>query len=220
MAAVALSTLRTRVRERADQEATTFVTDTELRTFINQSWRKLYDFLLQTHADHFTVGPSASFALTSSTPTKDLTTISSTFYKLRGVEKQVAGDWVAVPRIPFRERNDAVFTGYVLVAKTLRIYPTDDADGNYRVWYLNAATELSADVDTIDAPNGAEELVVIDAAIKCNVKAAKNVMSLRDAYEQEKERIEESAYDADASDPPRVSDVRGAPRIWEDWLIE
>ena len=43
---VALSDLRTLVRQRADQENSQFVTDEELRQYINRGYAGLYDMLV------------------------------------------------------------------------------------------------------------------------------------------------------------------------------
>ena len=197
-------------------EATQFVTDTEIRTFINQSWRKVFDVLLSTHADHFTV-VSSTFALTSVAPTKVLTTIDSNFYKLRGVEKQNGDRWITLKRTEFRERNNPQLTGYVLVNRTLYVVPEQAAPGTYRVWYVTEPTELTTDGTLIDnLPNGAEELVVIDAAIKCLTKEESDTGPLERQYAAELKRVLEASYDADIGDPPRVANVRSDGLSWDD----
>ena len=59
---VALSDLRTLVRQRADQENSQFVTDEELRQYINRGYAGLYDMLV-TNAN------SEDYFLNSSTVT-------------------------------------------------------------------------------------------------------------------------------------------------------
>ena len=80
---VSLSDLRTLVRQRAAQENSQFVTDEELRQYINRGYSGLYD-LLVTNAnseDYFL--NSSTVTLVSGTQTYDLPT---DFYKLKGVD--------------------------------------------------------------------------------------------------------------------------------------
>jgi hypothetical protein len=86
---VALSDLRTLVRQRADQENSQFVTDEELRQYINRGYAELYDLLVTnaTSEDYFL--NSSTVTLVSGTQTYDL---PADFYKLRGVDLNMGSD--------------------------------------------------------------------------------------------------------------------------------
>jgi len=82
---VALNTLRDEARQRADQVNTTFVTDSELNGYLNNSWSELYDILVSKyHDDYFLT--STSVTITSGTSSYSL---PSNFYKARGVDLNI-----------------------------------------------------------------------------------------------------------------------------------
>ena len=82
---VALNTLRDEARQRADQVNTTFVTDSELNGYLNNSWSELYDILVSKyHDDYFLT--STSITVTSGTSSYSL---PSNFYKARGVDLNI-----------------------------------------------------------------------------------------------------------------------------------
>ena len=63
---VSLSELRQLTRQRADNENSQFVTDTELTRYLNNSWGELYNLIIENfNDDYFTT--SHSFSLTSGT---------------------------------------------------------------------------------------------------------------------------------------------------------
>jgi hypothetical protein len=94
---VNLTELRTLTRQRADQENSQFVTDTELTRYLNNSWGELYNLIIENfNDDYFTT--SSTFSLTSGTDTYDL---PSDFYKSRGVDLVVA----STQSIPLRRYN-------------------------------------------------------------------------------------------------------------------
>ena len=69
---VSLSDLRTLVRQRADQENSQFVTDQELRQYINRSYCELYDLLIpNANSEDYFLNDS-TVTLVSGTQTYDL----------------------------------------------------------------------------------------------------------------------------------------------------
>lgn len=57
-----LAQLRTAVRQRADMVNSTFVTDAELTSYVNQSYFELYDILIQKYGDNYYVADPAQFS--------------------------------------------------------------------------------------------------------------------------------------------------------------
>lgn len=217
-----LGELRQRVRERADMEGSQFVTDAELTGYINQSAYELYDLLvLRYGTDQF-----VSSANITATGLADSFALPANFYKLLGVDLQVATDqWVSVRPFMFAERNRypypniATFAGftptrYRLQGSNLWLMPRAPSGQVYRVWYVPRWTELAADSDVLEGISGWTEYVIIDAAIKCLVKEESDPSALMAAKAAMEKRIETAADNRDIAHPQRVQDVVAGDFGW------
>ena len=216
--AVQLQQLRTRIRERADMENTTFVTDAELDVYANQSLTELYDHLVAAYgADYFvteyafvTVADQADYPL----PT--------TFYKLSGLDLTVGGIDYTLERFMFRERNRwqsaspvLVYNSnipnfrYRIVGANLRISPVPTAVYNMTLHHVPRITPLVLDADEVanEILDGWTEYVVIDCAIRCLIKEESDVTALTERLAMMRTRIENMAPDRDAAEPERVVDI-------------
>ena len=216
---VTLAELKTRVRRRADMERSNFVSDSELTEYISSSYKELYDLLVATFEDYYTLDPVA-FTLAAGEFTFDL---PDNFYKLRGVDGKLNNsssvtDFETVLPFNFNERNKrnrefnrALFgiisITYRIVNNKLYIYPQEAAAGQYRIWYIPLASDLTTDTDTVDGVNGWEEYIVIDAAIKMMGKEESDTSVLKEEKERIKQRIIDMAADRDAGSSERISDV-------------
>lgn len=220
MASVTLSTLRTRARARADMEgatSTSFVSDSQLNQFINDSVKELHDLLIQKFgSDYYLTSGTLTFS-------SGVAAVPSGFYKLAGIDYNIAGRTVSLDRFNFAERNayknSALFTNwdkpvYRLEGTNVRLLP-QVADGTTAtIWYHPAASELSGDSDSVNYPSGWEEYIVVDAAIKMRVKEESEIQELLIAKQEQRQRIEEAASNRDAGDPDRIADL-GLADIWE-----
>lgn len=214
MALVTLSALRERIRERADMQNSRFVTDSELRNYINASAPELYDLLVKAFHDYATT--SAEISVTGSS-----LSLPSGFYLFRGLDKDVEGSWLPVRPYEFLERGqyqDEVYTRYDpdvkyrLIGNAVDLLPAAVAPGSYRLWYVPEFTALSADSDTFDGLNGWEEWIVVDCAIKCKDKEESSTTGLEKDRQRLTDRIEAMIAMRDKSGPSRISDVR--PEAW------
>lgn len=212
--AVQLQDLRTRVRYRANMENSEFITDTELNTFINESYKELYDILVSKFEDWYVSDPT-QFTLTSGDSGKQA--LASDFYKLRGVDEYISGAWREVKPFNFNERNREGLANrlngfesavrYRLVGSDLRFSPVDMAPGTYRYWYTPIATEMSGDTDTMDGVNGWEQYVIVDAARKCLQKEESDTSELERELARLERRIEIMSANRDAANPQQVEDI-------------
>jgi hypothetical protein len=195
-------------------ENSTFITDSELTTYINESYAELYDLVVATYEDYYTVEVS----LTSSSQTGVLT-LPSDFYKLRGLDKAVSGsDYTTVYKYNFNERNNrpsialragyGLYVEYRIVKNEIKLEPKAAADGTYRLWYMPQITFLVADGDLVDAPAGFDEYIVIDAGIKCLAKEESSTTALDRAKDLMTTRIENMAVNRDSDQPETISDVQ------------
>lgn len=120
-----LSDLQTAVRQRADMVSSQFVSDSELISYINQSYFELYDLLVQEFGDNYYVADPATFTTDGTTIQYALPNGTSTaftngrtgatsyqapaVYKVLGVDLQLmpgnGASYVTLKPFNFAERN-------------------------------------------------------------------------------------------------------------------
>tara|TARA_Y100000004_G_scaffold175097_1_gene214404 strand:+ start:1484 stop:2365 length:882 start_codon:yes stop_codon:yes gene_type:complete len=136
---VSLSTLRLLARQRADMENSQFVTDTEMRRYINRGYAELYDLIVTSANSEDYFLESSTVQLVSGTKTYSL---PSDFYKGRGVDLTVGSDTIPLRRFNFTQRN--VGSRYS-VSRTMRyrfqgnvlaINPKPSTADTLTVWYI------------------------------------------------------------------------------------
>jgi hypothetical protein len=153
MAAVTLTTLRARARERADQVNSTFVPDsaTGIDALINEGAQELHDLLatkfgcdyLVSSKSFMTVAGQSSYALPSD------------FLKLLGVDLTVNGQDVDLKLFTFKERNvykrlvngalGLALPRYRLEGSVLRLYPAPSGAFSATVHYVPTLQVSTAD---------------------------------------------------------------------------
>lgn len=228
-----LSELRTAVRQRADMVNSTFVSDTELNSYINQSYFELYDLLVTTYETWYmapplqiqTVGNQQLYDL----PDGTLYSSAPALYKLLGVDIGVAGSnnaWVTLKRFEFISRNRFVYPQltstylgvfnlrYDVVGDKLMFIPTPSAGQYIQLWYIPRMTTLSADSDTADGISGWTEYIICDGAIKCGQKEETDVSILMAQKQGLIDRIQAAAQNRDAGIPAAISDLRSFSERW------
>ncbi len=168
-----LAEIRTRVRETSDMEGmdttTGHIDDTELDGYINQSFSKLYDILVQKGiyqyetTNDFTGTGVATYSLPA-----DFYAPGSVFYvdseRLNPI-KEIQLSEIHLYKTTAVNRSSA----YRVHGSVIEFYPPPSG-GTYRMYYAPAYTTLSADGDTVDGVNGWEEFIVLDSAVKCLMK--------------------------------------------------
>jgi hypothetical protein len=214
---VTLLELRDQVRQRADQEDSFFIEDSELNGYINASIFELYDLLVSTSSDYY-LADGYQFTLSSGEYTK---TFPTDFYKLRKVERQNnSGDWIMLKQFNFNESyptsrsRGAVM--YRPMGNKLYFRPENAANFTYRMWYIPRFTPLVDDTDEFDGISGWEEYVVIDAAIKCMIKAEDDYSGLSMLKGQMMKRIEAIAAERDYGEPQVIPSSRGSYFNYDD----
>lgn len=220
--------LRDAVRQRSDMVNSTFVSDAELNSYINQSAFEFYDLLITVYENYFMAPPiqfqtdgSMQFAL----PDGVLYSAAPKFYKLMGVDLGLAQNnnaWLTLKRFDFIERNKYIYPQltsnylgvfnlrYEVVGGNLMFIPTPSAGQYIRVWYIPVFQTLTSDSDTLDGISGWTEYVICDGSIKCGQKEETDVSVLMAQKQALLKRIEEAASNRDIALPARVSDTRGS----------
>lgn len=219
-----LSDLRTAIRQRADMENSQFIQDTELNSYINQSYFELYDLLVQKYGDNYYVQTPYTFVTDGSSQFYNLPT---DFYKLLGVDLALStslDSWVTLRTFNFSERNRYAvpnfqsFYGvtnlrYRLNGSKLWLTPIAAGGQTIQVWYVPKLTTLALDTDTMDGISGWTEYVIVDCVIKCLQKEESDVTVPMAQKAALIARIEAAAENRDAGSPARVSDVMQSD-IW------
>lgn len=211
---ITLAELRLQTRQKADQEKSKLVKDSELTAYLNSSIAELYDLLCEAYGSEYYTVESASYFTDGTNFSYDLPT---DMYELKGVDMRVANqDWVTLQQFNFNERNRYGDTGrwtgienirYRLVGNKVRFNPLPDANTEYRYWYVPFPTQLVNDTDTLDGLNSYQEYVMVDAAIKMMQKEESDVSVLMAQKEALKKRIVDKAANRNAAQSGTISDV-------------
>lgn len=218
MAAVTLTTLIARVRERADMVGSSFISDsaTSLYAWINEGHQKLHGMLVDAMGEEFV---SSSSALTLVPGTADYA-VPSGFFKLHGIDLLVGGEYESLEPYMRAERNDyrnanrAVFQHngytlprYALVGGNIRLYPVPNAALTGSILYAPEATVLTTGNDTVSYPNGWETFIVLYAAIQALGKEESSARLWIDERDAIKREIDAAKEQRDLANPKRVRDV-------------
>lgn len=220
-----LSDLIAAVRQRADMVNSQFVTDTEVTSYINQSYFELYDLIVTRYGDNYYVASPFRFATDGQNQFYDLPT---DFYKLLGVDLQLANQldsYVTIRPFLFSDRNRYAvpnfqsFYGvtnlrYRLNANQLWLTPIPTAGQTIQVWYVPRMTQLVSPSDVVDGISGWTEYIIIDGAIKCLQKEESDCSELNAQKQAIILRIEANAENRDAANPPQVADTQYTDMWW------
>lgn len=211
--ATTVASLILQAKNRADMVNSNFVKEDEWIRYIDNAWKELYDILVSKFEDYYTVSSTFSVASGSSSYT-----LPTDFYKLRGVDRSSGGsDYFALKMFNFEDRNKrGVYTRYRgiepmvkyrIMKDSLIFSPEDQAAGNYRLWYIPKAPDLTLTTDTIDGVNGWEDYVFNAAAMKALAKEESDVSVVMAELAEINKRIEAMAQNRDTSQTERVTDV-------------
>ena len=231
---VALSLLRSRVKQRANVEVaanSALYTAAELDDNINEGIAELYRIIIkQQDQPHYL--NSTTFNTSSSTDTYVIgsgQTINITdFFELKGVDLSYGQNIIATLR-PFtwRERNRYKYvpgftyplpTFYHLTGKTsavansgydgIKFIPAPQGIFSTTLWYVPTPPVLVNASDTFDGIAGYEEHAVLGAAIKLLTKQERfDHASFLQAQRQAIEMQIQADLSHDAQEPPRTTDV-------------
>jgi hypothetical protein len=214
---VTLAAMRTDVRQRTDQEGSTFVTDAELTVWINAgiaaAWQKFADM----DPDRYVV-------------TQDITTtandsdylLAADFMAIRTVQDVTASDFpiellpmeaseeVGFHRHPFRRASRyRIFGGGITGATaSIRLLPVPHAGRTVRVLYVQAPPRLSADGDLYDGIVGLEDYPIEFAAVKVRAKAEEDPTPHLLALQEMDRRVSMMVGSRDVGEGHHIARVR------------
>jgi hypothetical protein len=217
--------LRTALRQRTDTENSTFFSDAELNSYLNQSYFELYDILVQKFGDNYYV--QTPYTITTD-GTNDQYSLPSDFYKLLGVDLALSNSldsFVTIQPFNFSDRNKYAvpnfqsFYGvtnlrYRLNGSQIWFTPIPASGQTVKVWYVPKMTTLTSDTDTVDGVSGWTEYIIVDAAIKVMQKQQDDPSVFLNQKAGLLQRIESAAENRDAGSPATVADTQYSDFWW------
>ena len=209
--------LRTRVRQRSDNEHTgDFVSNTEINQLINTKILELYELLvlegLHRAESTQTINP------TSTSPAASTYALNSDVFAVLAVHGRLSasedGWWLDRHdhRVMPNPYTPADADTYRVIGSTIEFNPCPTT-GIYTVRYVPVPAELTADSDTFDGGLGWDEWVVCGAAVDVLVKEdgdPNTINTLLGLQAKQEQRIRRAAQNQELSNYPGVAKVRSS----------
>ncbi len=216
-----LSTLRTKVREQAEMESSTFCSDAEINRYISSSYTRLYGLLVQADPERYM--REETFA--GDGTTRDFSVGSDYLGTLRVDYTDDSGERIPLVRVFGRDITKIshgtvgtsvawhpVYNTSVPTTQKIRLLPTPTSGTDYTHCYIVAPADLTSDGTLIDGVAGWEEYIVLDVAIKCRIKEGTPVGDLERQRADLRADLDSLVEARSASDAGYVIDVRGDDR--------
>ena len=217
---VTLTELRSRAREAADQENSTFVSDTALDRYINTGLGELYDLLVAAYGAEY-YGTTQSLSIVAGTYQYSL---HVTFYKWLGLWRLTGSggrEEKELFRLPHEAAAEAVSGGdpayprYRLTTATVELYPTPTSTWYASARFIPALTKLTSGSESFDGINGWEEYAVLYAA-KCMARKEDEFGKVQQ-FDRDmaaiKARIADVSLARNLAEPPTVKIVDAGPAL-------
>lgn len=216
-----LGNIKLQCLQRTDLNGSTNFTNLEMNTMVSQSYKELFDIIVQKFGDTYylatpyvfsTDGANQSFALPND------------FYKLLGVDIALSPNpplsyWVTVKNLQFIDRNSQTFMSsyayggitnlkYDIQGNNIFFAPIPQGSQSIRLWYAPRPRQLINDTDIVDGVSGWEEYIVVDVACKMLVKQESDPTAFAVQKAAMLRRIESAAENRDVGEAQRTSDSK------------
>lgn len=226
--------IRLECQQRTDRVNSDNISTQEWNSMISQSYKELYDILIQKFGDDYYVQIPFYYTTTGmidSVTQAQTFPLPRDFYKLLRCEVALnpsdPNSWItlrqfmAVQANLWNYPNVYTFYGitnlrYRLWGTNLQIVPIASAGQTIRIWYAPKPNQLIRDTDTVDAISGYEEYIVADVCIKALAKTEEDVSVFVLQKAALLKRVEEAAENRNIGDPQTVSDARTRNFAWGD----
>lgn len=192
-----LSDVRTLARQKSDEEATGYVSNSEVLSYINQGLRFVYGKIAQRFENYFiTKGTVGNGGLITTVSGTDEYNLPTDLMKLVRVEQRQSGsssenDWITLKALNIGNDNIRVFYppregygpgsayGYFIAGNKIYLRPVPTQAFSLRIWYVPRVTALSADSDIPGIPEEYHELLAEYAAIQIISKSGEGLYAER-----------------------------------------
>lgn len=226
--------LRLECQQRTDRVNSDNITTQEWNSMLSQSYKELYDILIQKFGNDYFIAPPITYLTTGQVdPTyqAQVFPLPNDFYKLARCEVALnPGDpnsWItlrqfnAIQANLYNYPNQYTMYGitnlrYRLWGSNLQIVPITNSGQTLRIWYSPKPNQLINDTDTLDAISGWEEYIVADTCIKALAKTEEDTSVFMAQKSALMKRIEEAAENRNVGEPQTVSDSRRRNFEWSD----
>jgi hypothetical protein len=205
---VTVASVIERIREASEMENTQFITDAELVRRVNQSYKRLYNEIVNTFEDYFVkTEPIVGVA--------DITdyAVPADFYKLLYLVTTDSGITYQLNKIQLHEvatqSNNITATtprNYILIQGNIRILRAPAAGQLFTLYYVPTAAELAAG-SSFDAVNGWDQYIVEQVAIQCLAKEESDTSDLRADFERTRQDLFAYFKNRDAGGSIKVRDI-------------
>ena len=226
MAAVTLTTLRARARERADMVNSAFVTDgaTSVDAFVNEGCQILHEMLVTAYEEEYV---SSSYSTTTTgaglSPQVSDYPLPTDFFKLYGVTLTSGG--VDRTLRPYMRTERAIYKDprfipnrlprYSIVGSVIRLLPVPLDGLGLTFLYAPVFTPLVLPTDTCNFPNGWERYVVAYAAMQLLLKEETDTTVLGGVLEKLERDIQAVKHQRDAASPKQAVDIDMSDNDWD-----
>tara|TARA_Y100000114_G_C11752384_1_gene325058 strand:- start:174 stop:872 length:699 start_codon:yes stop_codon:yes gene_type:complete len=230
MAEIQFDTLSTRAKRRADMVNSSFVSEDEIKDYLNSSIAELYDFLVKSYEDYFVKTTTYTVPLTTGGTADDL---PSDFYKALGVDFVSGGITSTLKAFSFTERN-IYNTPYAVIDRLakpmykvdgskIKMIPENVQSGTITLFYVPLAPEFTSTASGSGNKlefviPGFVEYVIVATAIRMLMKEESDVSALERERQQLASRIIRAISPRDASGSHAIRDVRKG-RYREDFIL-
>lgn len=226
--------VRLECQQRMDRIYASNITNQEWNSMISQSFKELYDILIQKFGDDYFVAPPVTYTTTGQIDPvyqAQVFPLPSNFYKLRRCEVALNSNdpnsWVTLKQFNDIQANlwnfPNVYTfygitnlRYRLMGSQLQIVPIAAAGQTIRIWFAPRPSQLINDTDTLDAVSGWEEYIVADVCAKGMIKSEEDAGPFLLQKAGMLKRIEDAAENRNIGEPQTVSDSKTRNFAWSD----
>lgn len=221
-------------QQRVDRVHSDNITDQEWISMISQSYKELYDILIQKFGDDYFIQKPYTYTTTGQIDPvfqAQVFPLPADFYKLMRCEvalnPQDPNSWITLRQFNAIQANlwnyPNVYTFYGITnlryrlwGKFLQIVPIASANQTIRIWYSPRPNQVIFATDTLDAISGWEEYIVTDVCIKALAKTEEDSSIFLGQKAALMKRVEEAAENRNVGEPQTVSDSRTRNFAWSD----
>jgi len=215
-------------RQRCNKENSQFYTDQEMISMISQSYKRLYDKIVEAYGDDYYVATPYTWTTGQN---QQLYPLPLDFYKALLVEvalnPQDPNSYVTVKQFNLRQKNLYNYPNqytmygitnirYRLNGNNLMIVPQTQGNQTLRMWYAPRPNQLINFTDLVDGIAGWEEYIVSDVCIKMLAKEESDVSVFVSYVEMENKRLDEMAKNRNLGEPQTVTDSKSINFSWGD----
>ena len=221
-------------QQRTDRVTSNNITIQEWTSMISQSYKWLYNLLVQKFGNDYFIAPPVTYLTTGILDPiyqAQVFPLPPDFFKLMRCEVALnpadPNSWItlrqfnAIQANLWNYPNQYTFYGitnlrYRIWGSNLQIVPIAGAGQTIRIWYTPRPSQLINTTDLVDGISAFEELMVVDVCIKALVKTEEPPEIFILQKKELLQEVEEAAQNRNVGEPMTVSDSRMRNFAWGD----